>query len=903
MLDLEVIVLKCRNNYRVLNRIPKGAIRQVGDALNDILKSVIEQCTPVAWSRLICFCYLGLRVPDRERDGHSTSLATKVNKQVADFIALGSMPHLPPIVTEQSSRSQIDSSLKLKRRVAAKFADSDIRGAVREMASTDGLAPHNSETVRALKAKHPPTPDNLSLPAPPSGDLVAAPVITENEVRKAIESFRPGSAGGPDGLRPGHLRTLIGLAAAEAGVRLLSTLTKFVNMVLEGGVPEFARSVFYGASLCALTKKDNGIRPIAVGNTLRRLATKVGAFPLTPALGEELRPVQLGFATRGGCEAAVHAARRFVRNGEGGRVLLKVDMKNAFNCIRRDAFLSTARARVPGLYRLLWQAYSSSTALFYKDEIIRSETGIQQGDPFGPALFSMGVDEIAREVSSAFNVWYLDDATFGDSPSKVLEDVQHIVEKLNSIGLEINSDKCELTFLSLTPLEEGNIEASFREVLPNVRLVPANLCSLLGAPLSIEGIPEALEDKIKGLETMVGKLEVIDNHEALVLLKNCFAIPKLQYVLRTSQAYITTDYLRRFDDTLKKALSRITNVAMNDESWQQATLPLAYGGLGVRKACDIALPAFISSMHSVGALVETILSNVNVVDTGELSDAEAAWRRQAGDISTPVENVHKQKSWDLPLAKVTQERLLAEVDQVGRARLLAAACSESGAWLNAIPVPSLGTQLDPEVLRVAVALRLGSSVCEPHTCRCGGRMDDKGHHGLSCRFSAGRHPRHAALNDVVKRGLQRAGLPSVLEPPGLDRGDGKRPDGITVYPFREGKSLIWDCTCVDTFARTHLNNSAIEARSAATAAEALKRTKYSGLSGRYLFEPIAVETTGVYGGTTSSLVRELGRRIVVATGDPRESAWFRQRLDIAIQRGNAFSILSAGREVFLTGRG
>jgi len=76
----------------------------------------------------------------------------------------------------------------------------------------------------------------------------------------------------------------------------------------------------------------------------------------------------------------------------------------------------------------------------------------------------MGVDEVAREVSSVFNVWYLGEATLDDSPSKVLEDMQHIVDKLNSIGLEINSDKCEFTFLSLTSLEEGNIEASFREV-------------------------------------------------------------------------------------------------------------------------------------------------------------------------------------------------------------------------------------------------------------------------------------------------------------------------------------------------------------------------------------------------------------------------------------------------------
>ena len=91
-------------------------------------------------------------------------------------------------------------------------------------------------------------------------------------------------------------------------------------------------------------------------------------------------------------------------------------------------------------------------------------------------------------------------------------------------------------------------------------------------------------------------------------------------------------------------------------------------------------------------------------------------------------------------------------------------------------------------------------------------MDERGLHGLACKYSAGRHPRHAALNDVVKRALQRAGLPSVLEPPGLDRGDGSRPDAITVFPFSKGRSLVWDCTCVDTFAETHLAGAVTEAR-------------------------------------------------------------------------------------------
>ena len=90
----------------------------------------------------------------------------------------------------------------------------------------------------------------------------------------------------------------------------------------------------------------------------------------------------------------------------------------------------------------------------------------------------------------------------------------------------------------------------------------------------------------------------------------------------------------------------------------------------------------------------------------------------------------------------------------------------------------------------------------------------------------------------------------------------------------------------------------MEAGSAATGAEERKRRKYAALAEAYRFEPIAVETTGVYSRSTAVIQREIGRRLVRATGEPREAAWFCQNLAIAIQRGNAFSILSAGRERF-----
>ena len=95
-------------------------------------------------------------------------------------------------------------------------------------------------------------------------------VAQEEDIKKALASFRPGSASGPDGLRPGHLQTLISGKAIEAGVRLLASLTRFVNLMLRGEVPEFAQAIIYGVGMFALSKKDRGICLIAVGNTLRR---------------------------------------------------------------------------------------------------------------------------------------------------------------------------------------------------------------------------------------------------------------------------------------------------------------------------------------------------------------------------------------------------------------------------------------------------------------------------------------------------------------------------------------------------------------------------------------------------------------------------------------------------------
>ena len=58
----------------------------------------------------------------------------------------------------------------------------------------------------------------------------------------------------------------------------------------------------------------------------------------------------------------------------------------------------------------------------------------------------------------------------------------------------------------------------------------------------------------------------------------------------------------------------------------------------------------------------------------------------------------------------------------------------------------------------------------------------------------GQIARHCVFNDIIWRAVGAAGIPAVKDPSGLDRQDGKRPDGLTLIPWHGGRSLVWDVT-------------------------------------------------------------------------------------------------------------
>jgi hypothetical protein len=248
----------------------------------------------------------------------------------------------------------------------------------------------------------------------------------------------------------------------------------------------------------------------------------------------------------------------------------------------------------------------------------------------------------------------------------------------------------------------------------------------------------------------------------------------------------------------------------------------------------------------------------------------------------------KQRAVDKLVVEGEFDALLSrQTDDYNRARLLAVASEHSGDWLHALPITACGLRLDNEAIRVAVGLRLGCTLCQPHQCPCGVNVDARGTHGLSCRRSAGRQSRHHYINDLIWRALARSGVPATKEPNGLVRSDGKRPDGMTLVPWREGKTVTWDVTVADTVASSYLAATSITAGAAAMAAVERKSLKYASLMQHHLFVPIAIETFGPICEDGQLFIQEIGKRISAATSDPRETAFLFQRISIAVQRYNA----------------
>ena len=385
------------------------------------------------------------------------SQATIINKRIDLFIK---------DTLEPEKYMPRKSAPSLKNLVTSRLSMADISGAVRVISSSDTVLQPSIEVRNKLLEKHPPPRTQINLP--PTSDTPNI-VCSKNEVKLAIKSFKPGSSGGPDGLLPQHLLDLTSEEIGEPAIRLLDALCNFFNkIVFPGNVPKEICATLYGANLIALSKPCGGVRPIAIGLTLRRLAGKIVMKKLYGKCEELFFPNQLGVGTPKGVESAVHTVRSYVQNeNTRDKVLLKIDFKNAFNQISRKYVLKKVKNVVPEIYPFVYQCYATCSSLFFGGSFkIDSREGVQQGDPLGPFLFSWATMDLINSCKSELKVFYLDDGTLGGDVKTVLNDYKLIQSAAESLGLEVNPSKCELYRIRPESTWCINAHEKFCEVSP-----------------------------------------------------------------------------------------------------------------------------------------------------------------------------------------------------------------------------------------------------------------------------------------------------------------------------------------------------------------------------------------------------------------------------------------------------
>ena len=168
-----------------------------------------------------------------------------------------------------------------------------------------GLASPSPEVLKEMLEKHPQAPSPL-IQCLFLFLSLSHPFLTQSNL------FPMAPAPGPSGLRPNHLREAVCCPSPDRAAQVLTSLTCFVNTLASGRTPSSILSHLCGATLLACQKKNGGLRPIAVGEVLRRLISKCLATASRHTANCTLSPLQLGVRVKGGCEAIIHSVTQLL---------------------------------------------------------------------------------------------------------------------------------------------------------------------------------------------------------------------------------------------------------------------------------------------------------------------------------------------------------------------------------------------------------------------------------------------------------------------------------------------------------------------------------------------------------------------------------------------------------------
>ena len=887
-----------------LQHVPKGVRSEWAALLADLSSDIVRNPLCLEkWRRLFMLPRCILASPVRGGRSHWRQTLETVRRRIrrwkaGDFIGLWSD------VEEENSRwsrkrrpkAPSPNSLRLAnaRRAKRLTEEGQYKKALQALLS-EGVARASPEVLKEMLAKHPQAPP----PSLPQGPLASPPSITPESVLKAIRSFPTGSAPGPSHLRAAHLKEAVLCPSPGQASKVTSSLTGLVNLLCSGLAPPEVVPLLCGATLIACKKKGGGLRPIAVGEVLRRLVSKSLSAALKQEAIQVLSPHQLGVGVKSGCEAIVHSVSRVLEDPNSNPDecwTLLIDFSNAFNSIDRSKMFKEVRARFPSLSPWLESCYGCQPFLLLEDTHIRSCNGVQQGDPLGPLGFAAALQPIIEKVQSGVpnlkvNAWYLDDGTLVGSPSDLASALSIIEREGPSRGLRLNRAK-SLLFRS------GSTSPNSNPLPPDIPVADEGF-SLLGCPVGPSHFcNRSVLSRVERVKECLSKLpDLQDSQLEYTLLRHCLSLPKIAFSLRTCPSAFIREATATFDAQIRDALSIVAGGPLPEWSWRKATLPCSLGGLSLRSAASVAPAAYISSTTEAQPLIEALLESpssslhldVAVDELSKLADRSEWVSPQAVDIPA------KQRALCGAIDESMFERTLSSApDDRAKALVLSTSLPHAGDWLQVIPSPAFGLHLPDTHFKLCLQYWLGlTMVGENHSCPvCQSPADTLGDHQVGCGGNGDRIFRHNAIRDVIYSAAQSAALCPRKEAPALIPGALSRPADIYLPNWEGGRPAALDVTVISPLQRLTISGASSVAGHALQVAEERKRATHSEAcrEARVSFIPLAIETLGGWSQELQRLMKHISSLQALRLGLSRGDSFrhLAQRISITIWRGNAW---------------
>eukprot|EP00731_Ephydatia_muelleri_P016404 Em0009g828a len=433
-----------------LHHIPANALPAFASVLSQALRSVIHDNTMEAWIKLLLLpkCCL----PSTKRKGrHHKPIDIKMLCDLwsrGQFVVLWRLAICHSKVG--SATKSCNKSLRPRHDYAISLAQDGLYSKACQVLTSSGIAPNTPETWKLLESKHPQGP----IPTHPKSFDLPVNIPHDLDIMAILRSFPKLTAAGPSGMRVQHL---LDAATVPLPTSIMSSLRHVANLLAAGKAPKELSIYLSGATLTALSKNKSNcppdVRPIAVGEVLRRLTSKCMCHLIKHKAAEFFHPFQFGVACPRGAEKILHSLMCCFDDhwADNNFVVLKVDMTNAFNLVSRQAVLDECAQHFPELLAWASWCYGQHSILWHSLGTLTSQNGVQQGDPLGPFMFALVLQKMVTTIHTdeacaglLQMAWYLDDGSIAGESSSVLRALTIIQAQGPSLGFFVNLKKCEI---------------------------------------------------------------------------------------------------------------------------------------------------------------------------------------------------------------------------------------------------------------------------------------------------------------------------------------------------------------------------------------------------------------------------------------------------------------------------